>query len=158
MRWTPVRIGVLWLALTLALHAQIETRVYSLFAAPGDWFTHSGANYAFFPFFHQWNWYYGHVQHDGVVGIRTDYPRSGNGSVYFYTPTTLAKSDIEFRFLDGQSYWGRRVTWSGCLTTGIATAVAPSLGTSTSRCVSMSRTSIVRVGCGTWVTSSTNAR
>jgi hypothetical protein len=107
MRWTPVRIGVLWLALTLALHAQTETRVYSLFAAPGDWFTHSGANYAFFPFFHQWNWYYGHVQHDGVVGIRTDYPRSGNGSVYFYTPTTLAKSDIEFRFLDGQSYWGR---------------------------------------------------
>jgi hypothetical protein len=107
MRWTPVWIGVLWLALTLALHAQIETRVYSLFAAPGDWFTHSGANYAFFPFFHQWNWYYGHVQRDGVVGIRTDYTRSGNGSVYFYTPTTLAKSDIEFRFLDGQSYWGR---------------------------------------------------
>ena len=56
MRWTPVWIGVLWLALTLALHAQIETRVYSLFAAPGDWFTHSGASYAFFPFFHQWNW------------------------------------------------------------------------------------------------------
>ncbi|MCX7925225.1 MAG: hypothetical protein N2554_05380 [Fimbriimonadales bacterium] len=87
--------------------AQPETRVYSVFAPPGDWFTHSGANYAFFPFFHQWNWYYGHVQRDGVVGIRTDYPRSGNGSVYFYAPTTLAKSDIEFRFLDGQSYWGR---------------------------------------------------
>jgi hypothetical protein len=47
------------------------------------------------------------VQRDGVVGIRTDYPRSGNGSVYFYAPATFAKSDIEFRFLDGQSYWGR---------------------------------------------------
>lgn len=107
MLWTPIRVAAVWMVLTLTLPAQTETRVYSLFAAPGDWFTHSGANYAFFPFFHQWNWYYGHVQRDSVVGIRTDYPRSGNGSVYFYTPTALAKSDIEYRFLDGQSYWGR---------------------------------------------------
>lgn len=84
----PIRynIGVLkkgllllgWFLIAQCL-PQVETRVYSVYAAPGNWFTHSGANYAFFPFSHQWNWYYGHVQRDGVVGIRTDYPRSGNG-------------------------------------------------------------------------------
>ncbi len=86
---------------------QTDMPVYSIYAPPGDYFTHSGANYAFFPFLHQWNWYYGHVQNDGGVGIRVDFPYAGNGSAYFRTPRFESKSDIEYRFLDGTSYWGR---------------------------------------------------
>lgn len=45
------------------------------------------------------DWYYNNVRNNGVVGINTAYPRSGNGSVYFNGPNPIAlssKADIEF--------------------------------------------------------------
>ncbi|MCS6831612.1 MAG: PEP-CTERM sorting domain-containing protein, partial [bacterium] len=41
-------------------------------------------------------WYYNNVRNNGAVGIRTNYPWNGNGSVYFNTPTGAAKADIEY--------------------------------------------------------------
>jgi hypothetical protein len=45
-------------------------------------------------------WYYNNVRNDGQVGISTDLPRSGNGSVYFQGTNgpggNSSKSDIEF--------------------------------------------------------------
>ncbi|GAB4034963.1 MAG: hypothetical protein Fur0014_00240 [Rubrivivax sp.] len=47
-------------------------------------------------------WYYNNVRVDGVVGINTNYARSGNGSAYMRTQavaapgTTNSKADIEF--------------------------------------------------------------
>jgi hypothetical protein len=100
------------LLLTMSLHqtqAQSETRVYSIRPIPGDSYTHSGASYRFYIFWHQPGWYYGHLQYNGIVGINTLYPRSGNGSCYFETPDSLGKSDIEFRYdlVAPQGYWGR---------------------------------------------------
>jgi len=100
------------LLLTMSLYqmeAQSETRVYSIKPIPGDSYTHSGASYRFYIFWHQPGWYYGHLQYNGIVGIHTLYPRSGNGSCYFETPDSLGKSDIEFRYdlVAPQGYWGR---------------------------------------------------
>lgn len=85
--------------------AQVTTRIFSIKPLPGDWYTHAGSQYAFFVFWHQWGWYYGHLQNGGIVGINTTYPHSGNGSVYFETTTSSAKSDIEYQHPTG--YWGR---------------------------------------------------
>ncbi len=83
--------------LLVSFWTQREVIVCSINPLPGDWFTHSGSRYAFRAFFQPPGWYYGHVQNNGIVGINTTFPRSGNGSVYFETPTSAAKSDIEYR-------------------------------------------------------------
>jgi len=71
------------------------TIVYSNNPAPGDLFSNSlstplgqavGTS----------GWYYNNVRNGGKVGIRTNYPFNGNGSVYMRTPTGAAKADIEF--------------------------------------------------------------
>jgi len=92
-----------------AFYAQTQTRIFSIQPEPGDLFTHAGSNYLFKPFFQPLGWYYGHVQYHGIVGINARYPRSGNGSVYFETPTGLGKSDIEYRhdIVGSPPYWGR---------------------------------------------------
>ena len=71
------------------------TIVYSNNPAPGDQFTNPWP-------FNQGQavgtsgWYYNNVRNNGAVGIRTNYPFNGNGSVYMRTPTGAAKADIEF--------------------------------------------------------------
>jgi hypothetical protein len=71
------------------------TIVYSNNPAPGDLFSNSGS-----AFLGQAvgtsGWYYNNVRYGGEVGIRTNYPFNGNGSVYMRTPTGAAKADIEF--------------------------------------------------------------
>jgi hypothetical protein len=41
-------------------------------------------------------WYYNNVRDNGAVGIRTNYPFNGNGSVYMRTPSKDAEAGIEF--------------------------------------------------------------
>ena len=71
------------------------TIVYSNSPAPGDQFTNPWP-------FNQGHavgtsgWYYNNVRNNGAVGIRTNYPFNGNGSVYMRTPTGSAKADIAF--------------------------------------------------------------
>jgi hypothetical protein len=71
------------------------TIVYSNDPAPGDLFSNSGS-----AFLGQAvgtsGWYYNNVRYGGEVGIRTNYPFNGNGSVYMRTPSKDAKADIEF--------------------------------------------------------------
>jgi len=71
------------------------TIVYSNDPAPGDLFSNSlstplgqavGTS----------GWYYNNVRDNGAVGIRTNYPFNGNGSVYMRTPTLDAEAGIEF--------------------------------------------------------------
>jgi hypothetical protein len=75
--------------------ATINVTVYSNNPASGDQFTNSGSS-------NQGQavgtsgWYYNNVRNNGAVGIRTNYPFNGNGSVYMRTPTGAAKADIEF--------------------------------------------------------------
>ena len=71
------------------------TIVYSNNPAPGDLFSNSGS-----AFLGQAvgtsGWYYNNVRDNGAVGIRTNYPFNGNGSVYMRTPTLDAEAGIEF--------------------------------------------------------------
>ena len=71
------------------------TIVYSNDPAPGDLFSNPlstplgqavGTS----------GWYYNNVRDNGAVGIRTNYPFNGNGSVYMRTPTLDAEAGIEF--------------------------------------------------------------
>lgn len=57
-------------------------------------------------------WEQENVRADGVVGITTDYPRSGNGSIFFSTDNYNSKADMEYYLstpialssLEGASY------------------------------------------------------
>jgi hypothetical protein len=100
----PVALGAA-LALTVALptHAANIT-VYSNNSAPGDDFTNAtgtntnpltpgallGAS----------GWTYNNVRNNGHVGIRTDNPRSGNGSAWFNGTQgpggASSKADLEY--------------------------------------------------------------
>ncbi len=87
-------ITLITLTLTSTLlHGQVN--VYANNLAPGDLFSNPGA-------LNQGQavgtsgWYYNNVRNSGTVGIRTDLPRSGNGSVWFNSPSGTAKADIEY--------------------------------------------------------------
>ena len=76
------------------------TIVYSNDPAPGDDVTYSGGH-PFSPVpVRTSGWSYRNVWHNGRVGIRTDLPRSGNGSVWFkgtQGPShPSSKADIEY--------------------------------------------------------------
>ncbi len=91
MRYKSILIA--WAAL-LAVNASAQT-VYSQNTAPGDLFTNSGATNQGQSFGHP-NWVYNNTRGGGSVGIRTNYPRNGNGSVYFNSPSGTGKADIEY--------------------------------------------------------------
>lgn len=90
--------------LSAALMAQTTVKVYSQNTAPGDLFTNAGATNQGSAFGHP-NWVYNNTRGGGQVGIRNNYPRSGNGSVYFNSPSNTAKADIEY-FVDPFSLAG----------------------------------------------------
>jgi hypothetical protein len=75
--------------------AGAATIVASNNPAPGDAFTNPGPT-------NQGQavgatgWYYNNVRNSGTVGIDTDYPRNGNGSAHFASPSGAAKADIEY--------------------------------------------------------------
>jgi len=76
------------------------TIVYSNNPAPGDDVTYSGGH-PFSPVSVRTSgWSYRNVWHNGRVGIRTDLPRSGNGSVWFKgtqgPSAPSSKADIEY--------------------------------------------------------------
>lgn len=77
-------------------HAQT---IYSNNANPGDLFTNTGTVNAG-QAIGTTGWYYNNVRNSGEVGIRTDYDRSGNGSVFMKGvngPTgQSSKADIEY--------------------------------------------------------------
>jgi hypothetical protein len=80
------------------------TIVYSNNPAPGDQFTNSGP-------LNQGQavgtsgWYYNNVRNNGAVGIRTNYPFNGNGSVYMRTPTGASESGHRVSGKCGEHRW-----------------------------------------------------
>lgn len=86
------------LMLSASLFAQSTVTVYSQNTAPGDLFSNSGGTNQGYDFTRP-NWRYNNVRGSGEVGIRNNYPRNGNGSVYFRTPSGSGKADIEY-FVD----------------------------------------------------------
>jgi hypothetical protein len=83
------------LVLSASLFAQSTVTVYSQNAAPGDLYMNPGSTNQGYDFTRP-NWRYNNVRGGGQVGIRTNYPRSGNGSVYFNSSSNSAKADIEY--------------------------------------------------------------
>jgi hypothetical protein len=95
-----MKSGKLILGLCAALvaasaFAQATVTVYSQNPAPGDLFTNAGSTNQGQSFGNP-NWVYNNTRGSGSVGIRTNYPRSGNGSVYFNSPGSSGKADIEY--------------------------------------------------------------
>lgn len=85
-------------ALAAGFAAPVLAAPVTVFAnnpAPGDAYTNAGSS-------NQGQavgasgWYYNNVRNNGVVGVSTDLPRSGNGSVSFDSPSGAAKADIEY--------------------------------------------------------------
>ena len=81
--------------LAASAFAQATVTVFSQNLPPGDLFTNAGSTNQGSSFGHP-NWVYNNTRGGGSVGIRTNYPRSGNGSVYFNSPGSLGKADIEY--------------------------------------------------------------
>jgi hypothetical protein len=75
--------------------AAATTIVFANNPPPGDLFTNAGtANQG--QAVGATGWYYNNVRNSGTVGISTDYPRNGNGSAHFASPSGAAKADIEY--------------------------------------------------------------
>lgn len=85
---------VIGLTALIAVNASAQT-VFSQNSAPGDLFTNSGTTNQGQSFGHP-NWVYNNTRGNGSVGIRNNYPRNGNGSVYFSSPSSTGKADIEY--------------------------------------------------------------
>jgi len=82
-------------ALVAASVAQATVTVNSQNPVPGDLFTNAGSTNQGQSFGNP-NWVYNNTRGGGSVGIRNNYPRSGNGSVYFNSPGSSGKADIEY--------------------------------------------------------------
>jgi len=95
MKSSKLILGFCTVLVAASAVAQATVTVYSQNPAPGDLFTNTG------PFsqgqsFGNPNWVYNNTRGGGSVGIRNNYPRSGNGSVYFNSPSGTGKADIEY--------------------------------------------------------------
>jgi hypothetical protein len=75
----------------------INVTVYANNLPPGDSVT-SATNFSFaVPIINSGGWFYNNMRNYGYVGIRTDLPRSGNGSVWFKgEQVDKSKADIEY--------------------------------------------------------------
>lgn len=100
IRHTSLVIG---LTALIAVNASAQT-VFSQNNAPGDLFTNSSTTNQGQSFGHP-NWVYNNTRGGGAVGIRNNYPRNGNGSVYFNSTSSSGKADIEY-FADHVSVGG----------------------------------------------------
>lgn len=69
--------------------------VYANNPSPGDAFTYAGGPPGSGQAVGATGWAYNNVRLGGTIGINTTNPRSGNGSVLMFTPTS-AKADIEY--------------------------------------------------------------
>lgn len=99
-----LQIGAFALSVLLAMsNASAQTIVYSNSPAPGDLFTNPNTFDAF-QTIGTTGWIYANVRNNGKVGIRNDYPRAGNGSVWFEVTqgpsSPSSKADIEYYQFD----------------------------------------------------------
>jgi hypothetical protein len=95
MRNAKLMLGLCAALVAASAFAQATVTVYSQNPAPGDLFTNTGSANLGLGFGNP-NWVYNNTRGGGSVGIRNNYPRSGNGSVYFNSPGSSGKADIEY--------------------------------------------------------------
>jgi hypothetical protein len=95
MRNAKLMLGLCAALVAASAFAQATVTVYSQNPVPGDSFTNGGPTNLGQGFGNP-NWVYNNTRGGGSVGIRTNYPRSGNGSVYFNSPGSSGKADIEY--------------------------------------------------------------
>ena len=95
MKSSKLILGLCAALVAASAFAQATVTVYSQNPVPGDSFTNGGPNNQGQSFGNP-NWVYNNTRRGGSVGIRTNYPRSGNGSVYFNSPDRFGKADIEY--------------------------------------------------------------
>lgn len=95
MKSSKLILGLCAALVAASAFAQATVTVYSQNPVPGDSFTNGGPTNQGLSFGNP-NWVYNNTRRGGSVGIRTNYPRSGNGSVYFNSPDSLGKADIEY--------------------------------------------------------------
>ncbi len=89
-------IAAAWIAVvSFSAYAQTTT-VFSNNTAPGDLFTNSGST-GIGQAIGTSGRAYRNVRGSGSVGIRTNLPRNGNGSVWFNGVSGNSKADVEFR-------------------------------------------------------------
>ena len=95
MKSSKLILGLCAALVAASAFAQATVTVNSQNPVPGDLFTNTGsANLG--QGFGNPNWVYNNTRGGGSVGIRTNYPRSGNGSVYFNSTSNTGKADIEY--------------------------------------------------------------
>jgi len=95
MKSSKLILGLCAALVAASAFAQATVIVYSQNPAPGDLFTNTGSANLGLGFGNP-NWVYNNTRGSGSVGIRTNYPRNGNGSVYFNSPGSSGKADIEY--------------------------------------------------------------
>jgi len=95
MKSSKLILGLCAALVAASAFAQATVTVNSQNPAPGDLFLNTGSGLTGASFGHP-NWVYNNTRGGGSVGIRTNYPRSGNGSVYFNSPGSSGKADIEY--------------------------------------------------------------
>jgi PEP-CTERM putative exosortase interaction domain len=95
MKSSKLILGLCAALVAASAFAQATVTVNSQNPAPGDLFTNTGSANLGLGFGNP-NWVYNNTRGGGSVGIRTNYPRSGNGSVYFNSPGISGKADIEY--------------------------------------------------------------
>jgi hypothetical protein len=95
MRNAKLMLGLCAALVAASAFAQATVTVYSQNPVPGDSFTNGGPTNQGQSFGNP-NWVYNNTRGSGSVGIRTNYPRSGNGSVYFNSSGSSGKADIEY--------------------------------------------------------------
>jgi len=107
MKSSKLILGLCAALVAASAFAQATVTVYSQNPAPGDLFTNTGSTNQGQNFGNA-NWVYNNTRGGGSVGIRNNYPRSGNGSVYFNSTSSSGKADIEY-FFDPQNSGGNFV-------------------------------------------------
>jgi hypothetical protein len=95
MKSSKLILGLCAALVAASAFAQATVTVYSQNLAPGDLFTNAGSTNQGQSFGNP-NWVYNNTRGGGSVGIRNNYPRSGNGSVYFNSTSNTGKADIEY--------------------------------------------------------------
>jgi hypothetical protein len=107
MKSSKLILGLCAALVAASAFAQATVTVYSQNPVPGDSFTNGGPINQGQGFGNP-NWVYNNTRGGGSVGIRNNYPRSGNGSVYFNSTSNTGKADIEY-FFDPQNSGGNFV-------------------------------------------------
>lgn len=95
MKSSKLILGLCAALVAASAFAQATVTVNSQNPVPGDLFTNTGS-ISQGQSFGNANWVYNNTRGGGSVGIRTNYPRSGNGSVYFNSTSGSGKADIEY--------------------------------------------------------------